>query len=75
MIAKDIRAEIEDDIASKDSDDESDEDSELADYADRADLDDDDDEEQKKTIVERLLPIKKDDVDSKKYVKPESNTK
>ncbi|CAF0929196.1 unnamed protein product [Adineta ricciae] len=65
MIAKDVRNEIEDDIASKGSDEESEVDSELADYADRADLDDDDDDEQKKTIVERLIPMKKDEENSK----------
>ncbi|UJR28179.1 hypothetical protein I4U23_009432 [Adineta vaga] len=60
MIAKDLRNEIEDDIASKDSDEESEEDPELAEYADRADMDDEDDD-QRKTIVERLIPIKKDE--------------
>ncbi|CAF0805657.1 unnamed protein product [Adineta steineri] len=70
MIAKDIRNEIEDDIASKGSDEESEEDPELAEYADRADMDDEDDQ-QKKTIVERLIPIKKDE-EKKKDLKPES---
>ena len=60
MLAKDVRAEIEDEIASKDSDEESDEDPEIAEYADRADMDDEDDE-QKKTMVERLIPLKKDE--------------
>ncbi|CAF0819366.1 unnamed protein product [Rotaria sp. Silwood1] len=68
MLAKDLRDEIEDDIASKDSDDESEEDPEIAEYADRADMDDDDDE-QKKTIVERTIPFKKDD-EKKKDIKP-----
>ncbi|CAF4750727.1 unnamed protein product [Rotaria sp. Silwood2] len=68
MLAKDIRDEIEDDIASKDSDDESEEDPEIAEYADRADMDDDDDE-QKKTIVERTIPLKTDD-EKKKDIKP-----
>jgi hypothetical protein len=58
MLAKDVRDEIEDDIASRNSDEQSDVDSELAEYADRADMDDDDNEEQKKTIVERLIPMK-----------------
>ncbi|CAF0886591.1 unnamed protein product [Rotaria sordida] len=68
MLAKDVRDEIEDDIASKDSDDESEEDPELAEYADRADLDDDNDDEQKKTMVERIIPFKKDD-EKKKDIK------
>ena len=55
MLAKDVRDEIEDEIASRDSDEQSDEDSELADYAERADLDDDGDDEQKKTLVERVM--------------------
>ncbi len=69
MLAKDVRNEIEDDIASKDSDEESEEDPEIAEYADRADMDDDDDE-QKKTIIERVIPIKTDD-EKKKNIKPE----
>jgi hypothetical protein len=68
MLAKDVRAEIEDDIASKNSDEESEEDPEIAEYADRADMDDED-TEQKKTIVERLIPIKKEE-DKKKDIKP-----
>lgn len=74
MLAKDVRAEIEDDIASKDSDEESEEDPEIAEYADRADMDDEDDE-QKKTIVERVIPTKKEEDyksnrDSNKSTKP-----
>ncbi|CAF1926751.1 unnamed protein product [Rotaria magnacalcarata] len=69
MIAKDVRDEIEDDIASKDSDEDSEEDPELAEYADRADMDDNDDDEQKKTIIERLIPSKKED-EKKKDIKP-----
>lgn len=69
MLAKDVRAEIEDDIASKDSDEESEEDPELAEYADRADMDDEDDE-QKKTVPERLIPRKKDE-EKTKEVKPQ----
>jgi hypothetical protein len=69
MIAKDVRDEIEDDIASKNSDEESEEDPELAEYADRADMDDENDE-QKKTIIERIIPIKKDD-EKKKDIKPD----
>lgn len=68
MLAKDIRDEIENDIASKGSDEESEEDPEIAEYADRANMDDDDDE-QKKTIIERIIPTKKDD-EKKKDVKP-----
>jgi hypothetical protein len=68
-LAKDVRDEIEDDIASKGSDEESEEDPELAEYADRADMDDEDDE-QKKTIIERVIPIKKDE-EKKKDIKPE----
>jgi hypothetical protein len=69
MLAKDVRDEIEDDIASKNSDEESEEDPEIAEYADRADMSDEDDE-QKKTIVERIIPIKKDD-EKKKDIKPQ----
>ena len=61
MLAKDVRDEIEDDIASDDSDAPSEEDPELAEYADRADMNDDNDEDQKKTMVERLIPIKNTD--------------
>ena len=68
MLAKDVRQEIEDDIASKDSGDESEEDPELAEYADRADMED---EEQKKTIVERLVPIKKSEETKIKGMKAE----
>ncbi len=67
MLAKDVREEIEDDIASKNSDEESEEDPEIAEYADRADMDDEDNE-QKKTIVERVIPIKKDE-EKKKDIK------
>jgi hypothetical protein len=67
MLAKDVREEIEDDIASKNSDEESEEDPEIAEYADRADMDDEDNE-QKKTIVERIIPIKKDE-EKKKDIK------
>lgn len=66
MLAKDVRAEIEDDIASKESDEESEEDPEIAEYADRADMDDDEDDEQKKTLVERILPTTKKDEDDHK---------
>jgi hypothetical protein len=55
MIAKDLRDEIEDEIAGGDEGDESDDDSELADYADRADMDNESEEEHKKTIVERFM--------------------
>ena len=58
MLAKDVRNEVEDDIASHDSDEESEEDPDLAEYADRADMNDDNDEDQKKTMVERLIPMK-----------------
>lgn len=68
MLAKDIREEIEDDIASKDSDEESEEDPEIAEYADRADMDSEDDE-QKKTIVERHIPMKKIDEEKKTNLK------
>lgn len=71
MLAKDVRAEIEDDIASKDSNEESEEDPEIAEYADRADMDDEDDE-QKKTMIERIIPIKKDE-EKKKDIKPSQN--
>ena len=72
MLAKDIRDEIEDEIASKNSDEESEEDPEIAEYADRADMDDDDDV-QKKTIVERLIPFKKED--EKDDMKPKQTEK
>ena len=48
-------------------------DPELAEYADRADMDDEDDE-QKRTLAERLIPIKKDE-EKKKDVKPDQSLK